>query len=188
MAEDSERLERAVELLKEPVQLDPAFDQRAMAAIRATPQPLTWMQPVWVGIEWMRRGRSVTVSPLGGLALAAGLAAVLLIGRPWILPDREGPATTASALPGAVVQFVIVAPAASAVSLVGDFNDWSPAATPMQRVEGNGLWSVTVPLDPGRYRYAFLADQTEWISDPTAPPAFDDEFGRPGSVVTIGEL
>lgn len=188
MARDSERLEQAVELLKEPVRLDPAFDQRVMAAVRATPRPLTWMRPVWAGVEWMRRGRPVSVSPLGGLALAAGLAAVLLIGRPWIFPDQERPGATLSAVPGAVVQFVIVAPTASTVSLVGDFNDWSPVATPMHRVEGNGLWSVTVPLDPGRYRYAFLADETEWISDPTAPPALDDEFGRPGSVVTIGEL
>jgi 1,4-alpha-glucan branching enzyme len=87
-----------------------------------------------------------------------------------------------------VAQFVIVAPTASTVSLVGDFNDWSTAATPMQRVEGNGIWTVNIPLEPGRYRYAFLVDGRTWLRDPSAPPALDDEFGPPGSVVTIGEL
>lgn len=189
MARDSERLEEAVELLKEPVQLDPAFDQRVMAAVRATPRPLTWMQPVWAGIEWMRRGRSVTVSPLGGLAMAAGLAAILLVGRAWLPQGASGPTVATTSGPEeAVVQFVIVAPTASAVSLVGDFNDWSATATPMRRVEGDGLWSVTVPLEPGRYRYAFLADGAVWMRDPSAPPALDDDFGPPGSVVTIGEL
>ena len=85
------------------------------------------------------------------------------------------------------MQFVIVAPTATEVSLVGDFNDWNPAATPMQLVAENRVWSVTIPLEAGRYRYAFLVNGDTWLSDPSAPPAQDDEFGRPGSVVTIGE-
>ena len=188
MFERDEKLDRGVELLKEPVHLDPGFDRRVMAEIASAPRPRAWVRPIWAGIEWMRRGRPVTVSPLGGLAMAAGVAAVLLLGRSWLAPGETAPATATTAAPGSVVQFVIVAPAASTVSLVGDFNDWMNGATPMERVAGNGVWSVTVPLEPGRYRYAYLVDGTTWLSDPSAPPALDDEFGRPGSVVTIGEL
>ncbi len=162
MSEQTDRLERAIEFLKEPVAIDPSLDARVMAEIENFPAPRALSNRLRRASEWMRRGRPVTVSPLGGLALAAGFASV--------------------------AQFVMVAPAAGSVSLVGDFNDWSAAATPMQRVAGNGVWSITIPLNPGRYRYAFLVDGTTWFGDPSAPPALDDEFGRPGSVVTIGEL
>ena len=127
--------------------------------------------------------------------LGPGLGRLVLIPKPPSAQDPPSsepgepiPTTTADVTPGSVVQFVIVAPSASVVSLVGDFNDWSDAAMPMEREAGNSIWSVTVPLEPGRYRYAFLVDGTTWLSDPSAPPALDDEFGRPGSVVTIGEL
>jgi hypothetical protein len=159
-----------------------------MADIEAIPAPRSLANRLWRASEWMRRGRPVTVSPLGGLALAAGFAALLFLGRAWLTPQPEA---TGIVGPGAmgpsVAQFVIVAPAAGSVSLVGDFNDWSAAASPMQQEAGNGVWSITIPLDPGRYRYAFLVDGTTWLGDPSAPPAWD-EFGRPGSVVTIGEL
>ncbi len=105
------------------------------------------------------------------------------MGRWWLGPGGDGgvaPQQTAS-----VVQFVLVAPRASAVALVGDFNDWSTSATPMRAAAGDGLWTVTVPLAPGRYRYGFLLDGAEWVRDPAAPPALDDDFGRPSSVVTV---
>jgi len=81
-------------------------------------------------------------------------------------------------------QFVLVAPQASSVALVGDFNDWDPARSPMRTAQG--VWATTVPLAPGRYRYAFLVNGVEWRADPGAPAARDDEFGTPSSVITVG--
>jgi hypothetical protein len=189
VSEQTDRLERAIEFLKEPVAIDPSLDARVMAEIENVPAPRALSNRLRRASEWMRRGRPVTVSPLGGLALAAGFAALLLLGRTWLAPQASAPETDmAGAVGPSVAQFVMVAPAAGSVSLVGDFNDWSAAATPMQRVAGHGVWSITIPLNPGRYRYAFLVDGTTWFGDPSAPPALDDEFGRPGSVVTIGEL
>ena len=78
-----------------------------------------------------------------------------------------------------------MAPNAQAVSVVGDFNDWSLSATPLTRADSAGVWWVTVPLGPGRYRYAFVVDGTVWRPDPEAPAA-EDDFGRPNSVLTIG--
>ncbi len=187
MTERDGGLERAIQALKEPVQFGDTFDQRVMAAIESGPAPRARSYRFWAILDWLRRGRPVSVSPLGGLALAAGIALVALLGRSWLEPEGHT-APVAEYADGSVVQFVIVEPAATSVSLVGDFNDWSAAANPMQRVEGNGVWSVTIPLTPGRYRYAFLVNGSIWLSDPSAPPALDDEFGRPGSVVTIGEL
>jgi hypothetical protein len=185
--DESDKLERAIRFLREPVHIDRDVDRRIMAEIESAPVPGAWSHRFWIALDWLRRGRPVRVSPLGGLAFAAGIAILVLIGRSWIAPQQPS-APLATTAEGSKVQFVIVAPAASRVSLVGDFNDWSSMATPMRRVGSNGVWEVTVPLDPGRYRYAFVVDGTTWLRDPSAPPELDDEFGRPGSVVTIGEL
>jgi len=82
------------------------------------------------------------------------------------------------------VPFVLTAANAVRISIVGDFNDWDPAATPLQRVDGQGWW-VVVNLRPGRYRYSFVVDGTRWIADPSAPRAADNDFGTENSVVTI---
>src|SRR5256886_7557553 len=45
------------------------------------------------------------------------------------------------------------------VCIVGDFNDWDAARTPMRpSPRGGPLTTAVVPLAPGRYRYAFLLD------------------------------
>lgn len=186
MAEDTDKLDRAIELLKEPVRIDPALDMRVMAEIESLPAPAGWRRRVTSAFDWLIRGRTVRISPLGGLAIAAGIAAIVVIDRSELGPTDDS-ATGITALQGSAVQFVIVAPTATDVSLVGDFNDWNPSATPMQMVAENRVWSVTIPLNAGRYRYAFLVDGNTWLSDPSAPPVGDDDFGRPGSVVTIGE-
>jgi len=168
--------------LKEPVTIAPELTERVMAEIDRLPPPLA----AGASVErWWRRRWTIRLSPVGGLALAAGLAAVIFASQ--LAGRRAGGA--APAADGAIVvratQFVLVAPGAAAVSVVGDFNDWSLAATPLARADDDGVWWVTVPLTPGRYRYAFVVDGTIWRPDPEAPAA-DDEFGRPNSVVTIG--
>ena len=184
MDERDPLIDRAIESLKEPVRLDPGLDQRIMAEVERGPAPRAGTQRLWSALEWLRRGRTVTVSPLGGLAAAAALAALILVGR-WGAARLEDSAPPAAALEAPAVQFVLVAPGASAVTVVGDFNDWSAAATPLHQASGDGMWTVTLPLPPGRYRYGFLVDGTEWVRDPSAPPALEDDFGRPNSVVTV---
>lgn len=137
----------------------------AVAALRAT-------SPVVPGLaeRTARRGRRqaltrrVTVS---GVALAA--VAVALVAR----GDRDDGYTT----------FALVAPASSGVSLVGDFTDWE---TDRVRLEpaGGDRWEVKLKLPPGRYRFAYVTDEGNWLADASAPPALDD-FGGPTSVVTV---
>jgi hypothetical protein len=83
-------------------------------------------------------------------------------------------------------QFVLDVPRASRVSLVGDFNGWDTAATPLARDPSAGIWTVTVPLTAGRHVYAFMVDGRVWTLDPRAPKAEDPDFGTPSSVVLIG--
>lgn len=179
--------------LKAPVRLDEAFDRRVMREVRRTRRP--GARPRLV--HSLVRPRSFTVSPLIGLAAAAGFAGIVAFGTLTLARDpaatgHVGRATAAASAPTVspraettLVQFVLVAPEASGVSLVGDFNDWDAQATPLRAVSRGGVWTVHVPLAAGRHEYAFVVDGTRWIPDPAAPPAPDDDFGISNSVVTV---
>ena len=168
-------VDRVIAQLRQPVEMDPTLDAAVMSRVAAGGR-LGRFAVAW---EWARRPRDIAVSPLAGLGLAAVLVGIVvwLAGRsPQVAAPAAGPNT---------VQFVVVAPGAASVSLVGDFNDWDGGATPMQAAKNGALWSVTVPLTPGRYRYAFLVNGSRWLADPAAPRVQDD-FNAPSSVVTVG--
>jgi 1,4-alpha-glucan branching enzyme len=93
----------------------------------------------------------------------------------------------AAAASAPMVRFGFVAPQASSVALVGDFNDWDPKATPLHAAATGGVWSVEVPIHPGRHLYAFVVDGTIWRPDPAAPPATGEDFGEPNSALTVAD-
>jgi 1,4-alpha-glucan branching enzyme len=64
------------------------------------------------------------------------------------------------------VDFFCDAPRASAVFLTGDFNDWQPGTTPMQRTP-DGRWTVSLELHHGHHLYLFLVDGKPML-DPSA--------------------
>jgi 1,4-alpha-glucan branching enzyme len=79
----------------------------------------------------------------------------------------------------------LAAPASSRVAVVGDFNDWDPAATPLHPAGDGGTWIVELRLKPGRYHYTFLIDGRRWARDPSEPRAVGSDFGAPVSVLTV---
>jgi 1,4-alpha-glucan branching enzyme len=55
---------------------------------------------------------------------------------------------------------------AEAVHLVGEFNNWSLMATPMQKYK-NGNFSITLDLEKAReYQFKYLLDGQNWVNDP----------------------
>ena len=62
--------------------------------------------------------------------------------------------------------------AANQVFLAGEFNGWSPNAQPMSKGD-DGIWTVTLELDPGDYQYKYVADGN-WITDPHSVDTADD--------------
>lgn len=71
-------------------------------------------------------------------------------------------------MPGGIkmVTFSIKQPAAKVIMLAGDFNGWDQKSTPLKK-GNNGLFSLTMPLKPGRYNYKFIIDGN-WTADPNA--------------------
>jgi hypothetical protein len=83
-----------------------------------------------------------------------------------------------------LVTFRLEDTAASAVSVVGSFNGWSPQVHRLQKRDG-GMWEITLSLTPGRYAYRFLIDQKKQVLDPSTPLTEPDGFGGRNSVVIV---
>lgn len=186
---------RIVEVLREPMAFGASFDDRVMAAVLRAPRP---ERPASIDLVaarsargWATRRRTFRLSPLVGLAAAAGFAAIVSFATLTLARGSGGPtpapvAQSQEAAEVKLVRFVVAAPSARQVALVGDFNLWDASATPLVRAEQPGVWSVTLELSPGRHAYAFVVDGETWMPDPTAPSAPGDDFGAPSSVVTVG--
>jgi 1,4-alpha-glucan branching enzyme len=55
---------------------------------------------------------------------------------------------------------------AGRVSVVGDFNDWTPGVHTLAR-RSNGTRSVRVTVSPGAsYRFRYLGEGGQWFDDP----------------------
>lgn len=182
---DDDVLERAVDELRRPLRVNAAlFDARVMDELLRTPTGLRER------FERFVRPRTIRISPL--VALAAGLLfAVSIAGSVlYVLPSspRARERTVARTEPGApIVEFGFAAPHASSVALVGDFNNWDPKATPLRAASTGGVWSVEVPVPPGRHLYAFVVDGKVWRPDPAAPKATGEDFGEPNSALTVAD-
>ena len=76
---------------------------------------------------------------------------------------------------------------AKTVSVMGSFNNWNPALTPMKKGPNN-LWQVPVELPEGVYHYKFVVNQTQFFLDPNSDPQLNegDGFGGLNSGVAIG--
>ena len=115
------------------------------------------------------------------LIFTAGLALMLgACGGPPPAAPRGGPEVVAG---GAVFQYRNSD--AKTVHLVGDFNAWSPMSDPMGDKNGDGLWTLFYPLEPGRYAYKFIVDGKKWLGDPTNPISEPDGFDSQNSIVVI---
>jgi predicted carbohydrate-binding protein with CBM48 len=193
-----ELLERVVDELQTLPPVDEAAVGRIVRAAAAELRAAGSRQQAAAQRSWWQS--RIPLAAAAGFALAAGVAGYALRGGSATSSSATAPAlapeslTLASALPATryplpaavPTQFVLDASRASRVALVGDFNAWDAAATPLVRVSSSGIWTVTVPLAPGRHTYAFMVDGTAWTLDPRAPAAQDPDFGTPSSVVLVG--
>ena len=194
--EARERVMRAIRATAAPVRGVGDEDDALEAAVRVSGRPF-WRSPAF--------GLLAAASIAGVIALvrAVGVEGPIpdVPGQQRVVSRRETARSSHSVVAPAVaagsptigdartrvsrVQFVFVAPQARRVSVVGDFNDWDIAATPLR--SAGGVWSGQLDVPFGRHDYAFVVDGDRWVRDPNAPQAPADEFGSGYSVLVVDE-
>lgn len=167
-------LENIVQELQRPVSFDETFERRVMVRVRR-------LHAERRSRGWVAIASRITHRPGWAAALAASVVAVVTLGlvRGRLDTAREG------SVPVEPVQFVLVAPDAHSVAVVGDFNDWGLNDSALVATNRDGVWSVTAPVPAGVHRYAFLVNGKQWVADPSAPRATDDDFGMPSSALVV---
>ena len=73
------------------------------------------------------------------------------------------------------------------IAVVGDFNDWDPTRNLLTDENNDGIWTVTLKLEPGRYEYMFILDGQKWVPDPSAYRYVSDGFGNKNAVLEISK-
>lgn len=167
-------LEMIVQELQHPVRLDESFERRVMVRVRR-------LHAERRSRGWVAVASRITHRPGWAAALAASVVAVVTIGLMRSRPD----ASPGHGVGTAPVQFVLVAPNAHSVAVVGDFNNWGLNDSALVATNHEGVWSVTAPVPAGVHRYAFVVNGKQWVADPSAPRSTDDDFGMPSSALVV---
>lgn len=82
------------------------------------------------------------------------------------------------------VIFSTLYPRASVVQVAGDFNDWQPERTGLEKVDEAGKWMLKLPIQPGTYRYRLVVDG-QWQQDPYNRMTEMNPFGEMNSVLQV---
>ena len=189
--QDAAFAERVAASLRAPERAHPSFEKRLMEKVRVEGRGLYKAAATSPNSSWWRTEWIIRISPRGGVAIAAGIAAVVALSGIAVGSriSARSQQTSVAAAPARdtvqVVRFVFVDSGASNVALVGDFNEWTRGATQLKRSGAPGVWTVSVPLTPGRHEYAFIVNGSRWVADPLAVKSSDD-FGTESSVIRIG--
>jgi chromosome partitioning protein len=82
------------------------------------------------------------------------------------------------------IVFVTLYPRADSVQVAGDFNNWQPIKTSMERVGESGVWQTKVKLPRGKYRYRLVVDG-QWQQDPYNELTELNPFGDFNSILEV---
>jgi len=82
------------------------------------------------------------------------------------------------------VMFATLYPRAGSVQIAGDFNDWQPEKTPMEKISENGVWQIKLPLAKGKYHYRLVVDG-QWQQDPYNEKTELNPYGEFNSVAEV---
>jgi hypothetical protein len=176
-------IENILRSLKKPFHLDETFELRVMSAVHSGSSPDS--EP------WWTKRYTLRFTALGGLVMAASIAAVVMlasmVGKSMV-SNQKSTVSQQSAVSSRTVHFILVNDNANQVYLVGDFNNWSKTKTPLKRAVNQHAWTVSIPLGEGKHEYAFIvADENgeHWVADPLSMKV-QDEFGTESSIVRVG--
>lgn len=85
-------------------------------------------------------------------------------------------------------------PPPNSIHLAGDFNGWSKDHDELTDDDRDGVWTITIDLDEGRYFYKFVVNAggpgERWLNDPNADKSLDapDGHGGVNSSLIVGPV
>ncbi len=153
------------------------FTQNIMAKIS--------QKEIQIQTSWINRiKKQVSIPQLSFRLVGAAATAILIVFFAFTFifntPDT-------SLICSAEVQFSLKINDSKAhtVAIAGDFNGWNPQANILEDPEGDGIWTGTLKLEPGRYEYMFVLDGEKWLPDPNALRYVKDGFGNKNAILEI---
>ena len=161
------------------------FEERVMMELGERRPRLRWFQ--WLDqllapTRSARFGQIVVIGATAAIFLVVGLTL-----SDHVSPVEDSPKLSLQPIHSAdgtqEVLFVLPAMNAENVAVVGNFNAWE--GTDLSDPDGDGIWTASIPLSPGRYEYAFIIDGRWWGQDPLADE-YIQSFGEYSSVRYIG--
>lgn len=131
--------------------------------------------------------RAVVIGPVGDGVLTGNLGSIGLV-----LTNADGERASArlpvivasSTVPQTTFRYRATGPVRTVVA-AGEFNSWSQTATPLADPDGDGEWTATVAVAPGRYTYKFVVDG-QWMADPGNALRSPDGFGGENTILVVG--
>ena len=160
---DAEFVEQISARLRASEHVHPSFEKRLMAKVRAE-GGIHLPASGSAERSWWRAERVFSVTPLTGLAVAAGISLIIGVSGVAIgsrISARSSPVQTALRQRATRYRsdraLVFCRPHAAKVELVGDFNEWAKGSTDLAPSGAPGVWAVSVP--PSRrdgHEYAFI--------------------------------
>ena len=177
-------LDRAVRLLREQEDVSPAWRGSVLRAVASDGAP---RRSRYAGRRVVSLPAAVAAAIVCAIVSSGTTMAVLRrsMTPAVIAPSPQSRVAAADVL--LPVHFSLVAPAAASVSIVGDFNHWSPTALPMKRSADGRTWEIDLTLPEGHYNYAFMIDG-HIARAPAAPQTGGDDYGVPNSVLMVSGL
>jgi len=154
-----------------------------------------------IGSETKRQRHEIVNSLAGQLASISATADELLqsaktpikeIEAPKVKTPAPAPAETDAKLAdyygvtqvSDAVVFVTLYPRAQKVQLAGDFNNWQPEGSYLEKVGDSGVWQTKIKLPAGKYRYRLVVDG-HWQQDPYNAHTELNPFGELNSVLEV---
>ena len=157
----------------EPKQAPPWMENAVMSEIALTSVPKESV------FDWLLRPRTIRLSPLTSLAMAAAAVAVFVL-----LPNQPPDAPQLGPVTEILVEFSLEAPGATTVAVAGDFSGWESDFV-LDDADGDGIWTGRIPITPGLHQYMFVIDGTDWVTDPRAQRYSDDGFGNRNAILAV---
>ncbi len=124
--------------------------------------------------------------------IAAALCIALFAASCGGMLERRVPSPV---IEGDSVVFRVKSPSARTVQIAGDWsgNNWGRGDAEggeilvglMERAAESGVWEIVVKLEPGRYRYRFLVNESVWLLDPDNPRIVDDGRGGRANLLIV---